>query len=153
MKTPTDAIKKQLSDFLKLCSYVSGKYDKDEDYKKLNKAVEEAESLDKHKEKNRVFYMALPPSVFVPVATGLKKNVYSTKGINRLIVEKPFGMDLESSRELGKALAPLWKEEEVITLIFLNFAIYHAELLNLINSRDRLIVLTIILVKKWLKIF
>jgi len=112
MKTPTDAIKNQRSDFLKLCSYVSGQYDKDEDYKKLNKVVEEAESLDKHKIKNRVFYMALPPSVFVPVAIGLKKNVYSTKGINRLIVEKPFGMDLESSRELGKTLAPLWKEEE-----------------------------------------
>jgi glucose-6-phosphate 1-dehydrogenase len=131
MKTPTDGIKKQLSDFLKLCSYVSGQYDKDEDYKKLNKAVEEVESLDKqHKEKNRVFYMALPPSVFVPVAKGLKNNAYSTKGINRLIVEKPFGMDLESSRELGRALAPLWKEEEVIILIFLNFAMHNAELLN-----------------------
>ncbi len=118
MKTPTDEIKKQLSEFLKICSYVFGQYDKDEDYQKLNKAVKEAECLDKYREKNRVFYMALPPSVFIPVAKGLKKNVYSTKGINRLIVEKPFGMDLASSRELGKALAPLWKEEEVI--VFFN---------------------------------
>ncbi|CAG8622392.1 7499_t:CDS:2 [Funneliformis caledonium] len=112
MKTPTDDIKNQLSEFLKQCTYVFGQYDKDEDYQKLNKAVEEVERCDKHQEKNRIFYMALPPSVFIPVAKGLKKNVYSAKGINRLIVEKPFGMDLDSSRELGKALAPLWKEEE-----------------------------------------
>jgi glucose-6-phosphate 1-dehydrogenase len=31
-------------------------------------------------------------------------------------VEKPFGKDLESSRELQKALAPNWKEEEVFRI-------------------------------------
>ncbi|CAG8453216.1 801_t:CDS:2 [Diversispora eburnea] len=112
MKTPTEEIKVQLSKFLKLCTYVSGQYDVEEDYQKLNKVVEDIENSSNSKEKNRVFYMALPPSVFVPVAKGLKKNVYSKNGVNRLIVEKPFGMDLDSSRELGRALAPLWKEEE-----------------------------------------
>ena len=34
----------------------------------------------------RIFYMALPPNVFTPVAQGLKKNVYPEKGIARLIV-------------------------------------------------------------------
>ncbi|RHZ54198.1 hypothetical protein Glove_429g17 [Diversispora epigaea] len=112
MKTPTEEIKVLLSKFLKLCTYVSGQYDVDEDYQRLNKAIEDIENVNNSKEKNRVFYMALPPSVFVPVARGLKNNVYSKNGINRLIVEKPFGMDLDSSRKLGKALAPLWKEEE-----------------------------------------
>ncbi|CAG8672346.1 13553_t:CDS:2, partial [Racocetra persica] len=112
-KLPTDQIKGQFMEFLKLCTYISGQYDKDEDYQRLNKAVEEAEMTVGNGNKNRVFYMALPPSVFIPVAHGIKKNIYSTKGINRLIVEKPFGMDLESSRELGRALAPLWKEDEV----------------------------------------
>jgi len=67
--------------------------------------------------------MALPPNVFTPVAQGLKKNVYPEKGIARLIVspslstltqvEKPFGKDLESSRELQRSLAPIWSEDEV----------------------------------------
>jgi hypothetical protein len=35
---------------------------------------------------HRIFYMALPPNVFTPVAQGLKKNVYPEKGIARLIV-------------------------------------------------------------------
>ncbi|KAF0512390.1 glucose-6-phosphate 1-dehydrogenase [Gigaspora margarita] len=111
-KLPTDPIKEQFKEFLKICTYISGQYDKDEDYKRLNKAVEEVESTIESGNKNRVFYMALPPSVFIPVGHGIKKNLYSNKGVNRLIVEKPFGMDLESSRELGKALAPLWREDE-----------------------------------------
>ncbi|CAG8745997.1 15249_t:CDS:2, partial [Gigaspora rosea] len=111
-KLPTDPIKEQFTEFLKICTYISGQYDKDEDYKRLNKAIEEVESAVNSGNKNRVFYMALPPSVFIPVGHGIKKNLYSNKGVNRLIVEKPFGMDLESSRELGKALAPLWREDE-----------------------------------------
>ncbi|CAG8703681.1 11108_t:CDS:2, partial [Ambispora leptoticha] len=111
IKTPVEEVKKQLGEFLELCTYISGPYDVDEGYQHLNEEFEKIEK-DIPGDKNRVFYMALPPSVFIQVAKGLKKNVYSTKGINRLIVEKPFGMDLESSRELGKALAPLWAEEE-----------------------------------------
>ena len=34
----------------------------------------------------RIFYMALPPNVFTPVAEGLKRNVYPENGIARLIV-------------------------------------------------------------------
>jgi glucose-6-phosphate 1-dehydrogenase len=56
--------------------------------------------------------MALPPSVFIPVAAGLRKNNYSDEGGNRLIVEKPFGKDLESCRELMSALKSEWSEEE-----------------------------------------
>ncbi len=60
--------------------------------------------------------MALPPNVFIPVAQGLKKNVYPENGVARLIVEKPFGRDLQSSRELQKALAPIWTEEETFRI-------------------------------------
>ncbi|CAG8562479.1 1393_t:CDS:2 [Acaulospora morrowiae] len=112
IKAPIAEIKEQLSKFLEICTYISGQYDDDDSYRALNKSIEEVESLSNLEVRNRVFYMALPPSVFVPVASGIKNFVYSTRGENRLIVEKPFGKDLDSSRELGKALEPLWKEEE-----------------------------------------
>ncbi|KAG9292869.1 hypothetical protein G9A89_016231 [Geosiphon pyriformis] len=112
LKTPLEGNNQKIPEFLKICTYISGSYDNDEDYQRLNKAIVEIEG-NQDVDKNRVFYMALPPSVFVAVATGIKKNVYSKRGINRLIVEKPFGMDLESSRELAKSLAPLWKEDEI----------------------------------------
>lgn len=60
--------------------------------------------------------MALPPSVFTTVAKGLKKNNYSPKGINRIIIEKPFGKDLESCREMMKALKQEWSEDETFRI-------------------------------------
>ncbi|CAG8836430.1 30659_t:CDS:2 [Gigaspora margarita] len=72
----TNPIKKQPMKFLKICSNISGQYDKDNNYKRLNKTVEEVESVVESGNKNRVFYM----------------------GVNRLIVEKPFEIDLESFR-------------------------------------------------------
>lgn len=62
---------------------------------------------------NRVFYMALPPSVYIDVAKGLRENCYSQKGINRVIIEKPFGKDLESYRHLQSEISKLWREDEV----------------------------------------
>lgn len=116
MKTPTEDAKEKLGEFKQLCTYVSGPYDKVEGYQRLDAAISEVERNVKGS-KNRVFYMALPPSVFVPVARGVERNAYSKSGFNRLIVEKPFGRDLESSRQLHLALAPLWKEDEVIGAI------------------------------------
>lgn len=61
--------------------------------------------------------MALPPSVFVDVARCVKRNCYSEKGVNRIIVEKPFGSDLESSREMQRELKKEFSEEEVSTTV------------------------------------
>jgi len=60
--------------------------------------------------------MALPPSVFIPVSQHLKKICYPKDGIARVIVEKPFGKDLESSRGLERALKPDWREEEIFRI-------------------------------------
>ncbi|KAI9622549.1 hypothetical protein KEM48_007166 [Puccinia striiformis f. sp. tritici PST-130] len=72
-------------------------------YQKLETVIKEKEKNFKGSDRHRIFYMALPPSVFIDVATGLKKNNYSPHGFNRIVVEKPFGMDLPTSRELMEA--------------------------------------------------
>ncbi|KAI7817045.1 glucose-6-phosphate 1-dehydrogenase [Gamsiella multidivaricata] len=107
----TPKVKAALEQFLDQCTYVSGVYDQDSGFQDLEKELQRVEK--EIKTYDRLFYMALPPSVFIPVANGLKKNCYTTKGINRLIVEKPFGMDLESSRTLQKALGALYREDEI----------------------------------------
>jgi glucose-6-phosphate 1-dehydrogenase len=84
IKTPTKDIERQLEDFCGCCSYVSGQYDKDESFLNLNRHMEELEKS--QKETNRLFYMALPPSVFTIVSQHLKKCCYPTKGIARVIV-------------------------------------------------------------------
>lgn len=84
IKTPTKEVEQQLEDFCKLCTYISGQYDKDESFLGLNKHLEELEAG--RAETHRVFYMALPPSVFTIVSQHLKRCCYPTKGIARVIV-------------------------------------------------------------------
>ncbi|KAF9955519.1 Glucose-6-phosphate 1-dehydrogenase [Modicella reniformis] len=111
IKLKSEDDKAALKDFLKLCSYQDGQYDKDSDFQRLEQRLVQVEKESGATE--RLFYMALPPSVFIKVATCLKHNNYSKEIITRLIVEKPFGMDLESSRKLAKELGALFSEEEI----------------------------------------
>ncbi|KAG0228169.1 Glucose-6-phosphate 1-dehydrogenase [Mortierella sp. GBA43] len=109
--TNSPKVKATLDQFLDQCTYVAGPYDQDSGFVSLEQELKRVER--EVKTYDRLFYMALPPSVFIPVANGLKKNCYTTQGINRLIVEKPFGMDLDSSRTLSKALGALYREDEI----------------------------------------
>lgn len=84
IKVPTPDMEDQLEEFCKACSYISGQYDQDESFVNLRKHLEELENG--RKERNRVFYMALPPSVFITVSQHLKKNCYPENGIARIIV-------------------------------------------------------------------
>jgi glucose-6-phosphate 1-dehydrogenase len=109
------AHKKALDKFKSVSSYIAGPYDKDEGFQAL---TEELEKLEKERggKPNRVFYMALPPSVFTVVAEGLKKNCYAKEGINRIIIEKPFGKDTDSCAEMMTALKSQWTEEETFRI-------------------------------------
>ncbi len=91
IKTPTKEIEEQLADFCNRCSYISGQYDQDESFVNLRKHLEQLESG--RSETNRIFYMALPPSVFITVSQHLKKLCYPEKGISRVIVR--VGQNLE----------------------------------------------------------
>ena len=84
IKTPTKEMEEQLEDFSKMCSYISGQYDQDASFIELRQKLEELEKG--RPEQNRVFYMALPPSVFTTVSQQLKKHCYPTNGISRIIV-------------------------------------------------------------------
>ncbi|KAH3669412.1 hypothetical protein OGAPHI_001533 [Ogataea philodendri] len=113
-KTPTEESKKLVDEFLKLCSYISGQYDAPDGYQELNSVIEKHDESRGVSESHRLFYLALPPSVFTTVAANLKKYAHpGKKGIARIIIEKPFGHDLESAQALQKELAPLWTEEEL----------------------------------------
>jgi glucose-6-phosphate 1-dehydrogenase len=99
---------KYVEKFLERCVYQAGQYDDPEDFKKLAVAMTEKEG---EKKAMRVFYLSIPPSIFVPVAQNAARHVSSGSGETRVIVEKPFGRDLQSSRELTAALAADLAEE------------------------------------------
>lgn len=84
IKTPTKDMEKQLAEFCEHCSYVSGQYDQDDSFLNLNAHLEKLE--DGRRETHRLFYMALPPSVFTIVSQHLKRCCYPSRGIARVIV-------------------------------------------------------------------
>jgi len=96
--------------FWAINQYVAGGYDDPAAFANLDKAIS---SLETGAAANRLFYLALPPSVFAPVTTNIKAKCMGKKGWTRVIVEKPFGHDAASSAELSHHLASLFKEEEI----------------------------------------
>ena len=70
---------------------------------------------------NRLFYLATPPEFYSPVArllgeadlAGPRK---TSSGWTRLVVEKPFGRDLESARRLQADLRTVFTEEEIFRI-------------------------------------
>jgi glucose-6-phosphate 1-dehydrogenase len=64
---------------------------------------------------NRVYYLATPPDVFATAVREIGKR-RKTQGWTRLIVEKPFGCDLQSARELQSVIERYFDETEVFRI-------------------------------------
>jgi glucose-6-phosphate 1-dehydrogenase len=64
---------------------------------------------------NRVYYLAVPPDAFGMLVRELGER-RAAKGWVRLIVEKPFGRDLASARELNAALHEHFSEDEIFRI-------------------------------------
>lgn len=67
---------------------------------------------------NLLFYLGTPPDMFLPIARGLKASGLnsSASGWRRIVVEKPFGRDLESSRNLNAELLKVFNEREIFRI-------------------------------------
>lgn len=63
---------------------------------------------------NRIFYLAMAPEFFGPIALHLKSDgLTDVKGYKRLVIEKPFGHDLESAKELNSQIRTAFSEDEI----------------------------------------
>ena len=80
-----------LDSFLANTTYVSGQYDSQDDFAALHDTICAGEVATGLPGGNRVFYLALPPSVFASVSATFKPVCMSTNGWNRVIVEVRFG--------------------------------------------------------------
>jgi glucose-6-phosphate 1-dehydrogenase len=69
---------------------------------------------------NRVFYLSVPPSAMARCAEGLRATGLAAPpgqgGFSRIIVEKPIGHDLASSRELNATLAQAFDESQIFRI-------------------------------------
>ena len=109
--------------FLSRCYYVRGKYDQPSDFSKLLHKMEELESRNdeggygeeksaKTEGVNRIFYLAIPPTSFSP-ALDCIHGIRGGAGWTRIVVEKPFGEDLDSAVKLNALVRAKFREDEV----------------------------------------
>jgi glucose-6-phosphate 1-dehydrogenase len=68
---------------------------------------------------NRLYYLATPPEAYVPIAellgaVGLGGDW--TAGYSRIVVEKPFGRDLQTARELNRKLHAVFREDQIFRI-------------------------------------
>ncbi|KAG2482653.1 hypothetical protein HYH03_018426 [Edaphochlamys debaryana] len=99
--------------FLKRCFYSPGQYDDAKSFSELNQRMGEVERGSGKPRSNRMFFLSIPPNVFIAAAGGAADYCSTKTGWTRVIVEKPFGRDSASSAALGRGLAAHLKEEQI----------------------------------------
>lgn len=87
-------------------SYVQGDYSDDATFERVKAALGDAEQP--------VFYLEIPPSLFATVVKGLGKAGLVDRA--HVVIEKPFGHDLESARALNDELREVLEEEQILRI-------------------------------------
>ena len=108
---PGESCEQRMDEFLDRCRYVHGAYDSRDSFLDLYQVMRETED---DEPANRLCYLAIPPSVFVDVARAIGDAGLVSCGPggpwSRVVIEKPFGRDRESSDELTQALSQVFSE-------------------------------------------
>ena len=95
-----------LADFLSALQYVSGNYQDASTFEALRAALRGAQ--------RPAFYLAIPPALFATVIRGLQVAGLAEGG--RVIIEKPFGRDLASARELNRVARDAFAEDDIFRI-------------------------------------
>ncbi len=105
--------------YAKKFRYISGDYMSADTFLQLDKVLSEIDEECKTSG-NRVYYLATIPKLFSVVANGLKtvgcNKPKAKESFVRLVVEKPFGVDLESAKSLDNALHKAFAEEQIFRI-------------------------------------
>ena len=115
-RTPfRDSVWQQLSEGVR---FVSGSFDDDEAFDQLAACVKELD-VERGTGGNYAFYLSIPPSSFPTVVQQLKRSGLSDsqgRGWRRVVIEKPFGHDLASAKELNATLDGVFPPESVFRI-------------------------------------
>ena len=98
-------------------TYHSGGYDEAAAFESLAAKIDAIEA-ELGRDVQRLFYISTPPSVFEPIianlgSSGMATAHAGTKLASKVIIEKPFGRDLESARALNASINKVFDESQV----------------------------------------
>jgi glucose-6-phosphate 1-dehydrogenase len=107
----------RIDEFIEKLYYTPIQFDDASTYQDLKKRLEELREKE-NISGNTIFYLSTPPSLYGTIprhltAVGLNRQ---DDGWKRLIIEKPFGYDLQSALELKDLLLKDWKEEQLFRI-------------------------------------
>ena len=102
------------SDFVETLHYTPGRFDDPRAFETLADVMKGLDA-ELRTDGNVIFYMATPPSIFGMISDRLDAAGFKSRdrGWTRIIVEKPFGHDLESAIALNKQLLAHWREDQI----------------------------------------
>ena len=95
-----------LNSLLNRFSFVQGDYREQTTYDALRQVLGDAQ--------HPLYYLAIPPAMFAAVAQGLGRSGCA-RG-SRIVVEKPFGRDLESAHALNATLLEVFNESQILRI-------------------------------------
>jgi glucose-6-phosphate 1-dehydrogenase len=99
------------ADFTENLSYLPADFGDPKTYQELAERLQEA---DEETPATRIFYLATPPSLVKMIVGGIHgQNLAADPEHARVIVEKPFGHDLESASALDAALLNIFEESQI----------------------------------------
>jgi glucose-6-phosphate 1-dehydrogenase len=105
--------KNEWNDFAKCLTYLKGEFDALSTYSAIEKIIKKFEKAWKTKA-NVIFYMAVPPNAFEEIAKKIgASGLASDKHRSRIVIEKPFGHDLESAKHLNDLLHGIFDECQI----------------------------------------
>jgi glucose-6-phosphate 1-dehydrogenase len=98
---------------------IEGTVDDPDSFRRLGEHLKKLES-ERHTLGNRLFYLATPPNAFAPIVRQLAQAGLTQEGEGsgwrRVIVEKPFGTDLESAKALNRILLSVLSEDQIFRM-------------------------------------
>src|SRR6195256_1129569 len=105
-----------LKTFLDSVFYVKVDFSKLDDFRTLQRKVDELDQA-RHVGGNRIYYCATPPPTYETITEQLQAaGLIKSAGFHRIVVEKPFGSDLKSARELSQILQRVFHEDSVFRI-------------------------------------
>ncbi|NOR54316.1 MAG: glucose-6-phosphate dehydrogenase, partial [Candidatus Aminicenantes bacterium] len=106
----------EISDWCDSCLHYQSLGKTSQGYSKLAERIKSLEA-DHKIPGNRIFYLALPPSLFPTAMEGIGESGLSqSPGWIRIVIEKPFGSDLSSSRELNSLARRYFDESQIFRI-------------------------------------
>ena len=96
-----------------------GSYDSPEDFAALNKRIASL-TAERNAPGNCMYYLATPPEAFADIIENLGAASLARKGQTdpwaRVVIEKPFGADLQSARDLNRIARSVFDEDQIFRI-------------------------------------